>query len=73
MIWLLPSALVVVANVAVLVGVRRVAAEAVQLRSALVDLASLRQSVDELRYDVRALRAAVPELRRSRSRESLAP
>lgn len=72
MIWLVPAALVAVFALPVWLGLRRVAAEAVQLRAAVGELAALAEPVHELRLEAQVAARRVPELR-LRTRPALPP
>jgi hypothetical protein len=71
-IWLVPAALVAVFALPVWLGLRRVAAEAAQLRGAVAELAALAEPVHELRLEAHAAARRVPELR-FRTRPALPP
>lgn len=63
MFWVIPAAVVLVAVVPVIAGVRRAGREAALLRRAMGDLAALREPVEALRTDLRQVTAKMPEMR----------
>jgi hypothetical protein len=71
-IWILPAATVVLVVVPVILAARGVAREAMTLRQSLASLTELRVPLLELRDEVTALKAGVPELR-FRTRPALPP
>lgn len=62
MIWLAPAVVVFVVTVPLLIGIRRVAVEAAELRRQVESFRALSGPVSELRMEADALRARVPEL-----------
>ena len=59
MMWLLPAAVAVLAIVPILIAVRRVAAEALDLRREMYRFSELRPALLELRSDASTLRAGL--------------
>ena len=56
MMWLVPAVVIVLAAIPILIAVRRVAVEAVELRREVHRFSELRPALLELRSDTRALR-----------------
>jgi hypothetical protein len=71
-IWLVPAVLAAVVAVPLYLGVRRVAAEAVELQRSMAALAALRAPMLEVRDEARAVAVRIPELR-LRTRPALPP
>lgn len=63
MLWLIPAAILHVAVVPTVLGVRRVSREAASLRRELAAFVEARDALSELGNDVRSLAGALPELR----------
>ena len=72
MLWVVPVGIAVVMAVPIVLGLRRIAADARALQRSLASFAELRAPVSELSVEARAVAARVPELR-LRTRPALPP